>query len=245
VTIGDAITAALTDLGLVAAGEVPAPEDSALALARVNDWLDALTTEGLALFGRTRTTWALTAGVSSYTVGVGQTVNVAPPGGPEAIENLGYLDTSQSPVTEYLLGRPLTEDAYAAIAQKTFASTYPTAWYYRPGATTGTLVAWPVPTSTTLQGVLYTATPLAEFTGLAETLALPPGYRRFIRTNLAVELAPAFEVQPSPVTIELAIASKAAVKRANVREADLSLELVRGLGHARTLSRAQFDGGQF
>lgn len=244
-TIGDAITAALQDLGLVAAGEVPAPEDSAVALDRVNDWLDALTTEGLTLFGRTRTTWALTAGVSDYTVGVGQTVNVARPGGPEFIENIGYQDTSQSPVTEYVLGRPLTEDAYAAIAQKAFQSTYPTAWYYRPGATTGTLTAWPVPTSTTLQGVLYTATPLAEFTSLSDTLALPPGYRRFIRTNLAVELAPTFEVSPSPVLLELAVAAKASVKRANLREHDLSLSLVRGLGSARTVSRAQFDGGQF
>ncbi len=243
-TIGDAITAALQDLGLVAAGEVPAADDSAVALDRVNDWLDALATEGLTLFGRTRTTWALTAGVSSYTVGTGQTVNVARPGGPEAIEAVGYQDTSQSPVTEYLLGRPLTEDAYAAIAQKAFQSTYPTAWYYRPGATTGTLLAWPVPTSSTLQGVLYTATPLAEFAGLTDTLALPPGYRRFIRTNLAVELAPTFAVQPPPVVLELAVASKAAVKRANLRTADLSMAGVPGTRQG-ALSRAGFDGGQF
>ncbi|MEK9722462.1 MAG: hypothetical protein VW405_03110 [Rhodospirillaceae bacterium] len=244
-TIGDAITAALQDLGVVAAGEVPAPEDSALALSRVNDWLDALATEGLTMYGRTRTTWALTSGVSAYSIGSGQTVAVVRPTGPEAILNIGYQDTSLSPVTEYLSGRPLTEDAFASISEKTFESTYPTAWYYNPLYPVGTLTCWPVPTSTTLEGVLYTANPLAEFASLTDTVALPPGYRRFLRTNLAVELAPSFQVQPSPVAVELAVAAKAAIKRANTREMDLSLELVRGLGRHTTVSRSQFDGGWF
>lgn len=244
-TIGDAITAALQDLGVVAAGEVPAPEDSALALARVNDWLDALATEGLTMYGRTRTTWALTSGVNAYSVGSGQTVDVVRPTGPAAILNIGYQDTSLSPVTEYLAGRPLTEDAYAAIRQKTFQSTYPSAWYYDPLYPVGTLTCWPVPTSTTLQGVLYTANPLTEFAALTDTVALPPGYRRFLRSNLAVELAPSFQAQPSPVVLEQAVAAKAAIKRANLREADLSLGLVAGLGRRRTVSRAQFDGGWF
>ena len=73
-TIGDAITAALQDLGVLAAGEVPSADDSTVALARVNDWIDALATEGLTMYGRTRTTWALTAGVSTYSVGDGATV---------------------------------------------------------------------------------------------------------------------------------------------------------------------------
>ena len=138
-TAGDAITAALQDLGVLAAGEVPAADDSALALDRVNDWLDALATEGLTMYGRTRTTWTLTSGVSTYSVGPGAAVNVARPTGTEAIDNLGYVDTSQSPAMEYLLGRPLTEDAWAGIAQKTFQATYPSVWYYDPTFPTGTV----------------------------------------------------------------------------------------------------------
>ena len=97
-TIGDAITAALQDLGVLAAGEVPSADDSTVALARVNDWIDALATEGLTMYGRTRTTWALTAGVSTYSVGDGATVNVARPTGTEAIENLGYLEIGRAHV---------------------------------------------------------------------------------------------------------------------------------------------------
>lgn len=244
-TIGDAITGALQELGVVAAGEVPAADDSQLALDRVNDWLDALQTESLALYGRTRTVWTLTSGVSTYSVGSGQTVDVARPTGPEAILNIGYQNTAWSPVTEYSNGRPLSEDAYAAIRQKAFQSTYPTAWYYDPTYPAGTLTCWPVPTSSTLQGVLYTATPLAQFTSLTDEVALPPGYRRFLRTNLAVELAPAFQVQPSPVLVELAVSTKAAIKRANTRVQDLSLQDVRALGRRTSLSTAQFLGGQF
>ncbi|NCV71604.1 MAG: hypothetical protein EBW55_13090, partial [Betaproteobacteria bacterium] len=97
-----------------------------------------------------------------------------------------------------------------AHAQKTLQATYPGAWYYNPTFPTGTLTCWPVPTSSTLQGVLYTPTPVAEFSALTDVVSLPPGYRRFLRTNLAVELAPTFQVQPSPVAVELAVASKAA-----------------------------------
>jgi hypothetical protein len=244
-TIGDAITAALQDLGVLAAGEVPSADDSTVALARVNDWIDALATEGLTMYGRTRTTWTLASGVSTYSVGDGATVNVARPTGTEAIENLGYLDTAQSPAMEYLLGRPLTDDAYAAIAQKTLQATYPGAWYYNPTFPTGTLTCWPVPTSSTLQGVLYTPTPVAEFSALTDVVSLPPGYRRFLRTNLAVELAPTFQVQPSPVAVELAVASKAAIKRANLREADLGTPLVRGLTRRTMPSLAAFTGGRF
>jgi len=244
-TIGDAITAALQDLGVLAAGEVPAAEDSALALDRVNDWLDALATEGLTMYGRTRTTWTLTSGVSTYSVGDGATVNVARPTGTEAIDNLGYVDTSQSPAMEYLLGRPLTEDAWAGIAQKAFQATYPSVWYYDPTFPTGTLTCWPVPTSSSLQGVLYTPTPLAEFSALTDVVSLPPGYRRFLRTNLAVELAPAFQVSPSPVAVELAVASKAAIKRANTREADLGTPLVRSLGRRNDTSLSSFTRGAF
>ena len=72
------------------------------------------------------------------------------------------------------------------------------------------------------QGVIYTPVPVEEFTSLSATISLPPGYRRFLRTGLAKELASAFD---SPLTADLqqaAMESKADIKRANQRLSDLS-----------------------
>ena len=151
-------------------------------------------------------------------------INCARPTGPLAIDNVGFQDTSVSPTIEYNLGPVLTEDAYAGIAQKGLDSVYPQAVYYNPTYTSGLglIYLWPIPSSLTLEGVIYTLVPVSEFTAISDTIALPPGYRRFMRTNLAKELASAFD---SPLTIDIqqaAMESKADVKRANERLMDLS-----------------------
>lgn len=219
-TIGDEITAALQDLNLLAAGRTPAADDSALALSRVNDWIDGLATEPLTIHQITRSTWTITT-ASSYTVGTGATVSVARPDRASDITNIGYQDTSVSPTLETLFGRVLTEDEYEGIAQKGLTGVYPQAWYYSPTVATGTLKPWPVPTGSSLQGVIYTRTPLAEFTALTDTITLPRGYRRFFRTNLLIEMADAFNADVSPRQERLARESKSAIKRTNMRHQDL------------------------
>lgn len=223
-TIGDAITAALQDLGVIQAGETPSAEDSALALSRINEWIDGLANEGLTLYSVTRTTWTMVSGTSSYAIATGGTVNIARPVSPNAILNIGYIDTSQDPDLEINLGPILTEDAYALLPQKALTAVYPSFWYYRPTYPSGALLPWPVPTSSTLEGVIYTQAQLSEFSGLTDSLALPPGYKRFVRTNLTLEMAGAFDAQPSPALIQAAIESKATLKRTNTRLLDLSVD---------------------
>jgi hypothetical protein len=223
VTIGDVITGALQDLTVLAAGESPSDEDMDLALSRVNDWIDSLQNEGLTLYTVTRTTWTITT-AASYTVGTGATVNVSRPVGPEAILNIGYQDTSVSPTLERLQGPVLTEDAYAGLAQKTLTGVYPQVWYYNPTMATGTLRPWPVPTSSTLQGVLYSKAAISEFATAATTITLPPGYRRFFRSHLTIELAAAFTKPIPPQVATIAVTSKAAIKRVNHRASDMSVD---------------------
>lgn len=223
-TIGDSITATLQDLGVIQAGETPSNEDSALALSRVNEWIDGLANEGLTLYTVTRTTWTIVANTTSYNIATGATINVARPVSPNAILNIGFQDTSFTPTQEYNLGPVLTEDAYALLPQKALTSPYPSYFYYRNTFPTGVLLPWPVPTSSTLEGVIYTQGQLSEFTALTDSVSLPPGYRRFFRTQLAIEIASAFDATPSPAVIQAAIESKATIKRTNVRLDDLSLD---------------------
>jgi hypothetical protein len=222
VTVQDLITASLQDLRVIQTGAVVSADDAALGLSRLNDWINALATEDLTVYTILRTTWTLST-AASYTIGAGATVNVARPTGPMAVENIGFQDTSVSPTIEYQLGPVLTVDAYAGIAQKALTSVYPQNWYYDPTFTSGfgTLYPYPVPTSTTLEGVIYTQSPVAEFDAITDTIALPPGYRRFLRTGLAMELSSAFDAGLSPALQLAAVESKADVKRANMRLRDL------------------------
>src|SRR5919198_3245360 len=227
-TVSDLINAALIELGVLGEGEVASADGAAYAFDRLNDWIDSLATEQLTVYQITRTTWTLTS-AATISVGSGATVNTARPVSAEVIDNIGFIDTSVSPNQEYLLGPVLTEDAYAAIPQKSLTAPYPTAFYYAPTYPTGTLKPFPLPTNASLQGVIYAPTPVSEFAALTTTLALPPGYRRFLRTNLALEIAPAFNATVGDDLKARAADSKAAVKRTNTRLSDLHIGVVGAL----------------
>lgn len=224
-TLADLFARALFDLKVYGAGQVLTADDAQLCLDTFNDWIDALQGEGQTVFTITRITWTIVNGTPSYTIGIGATINAIRPTGPLVIPNIGFQDASVTPPYERLFGQPLSEDDYAAIPFKTLTAVYPNAAYYNPrfGSTGFGLVSlFPIPTSSSLTGVIYTPSPVTEFTAITDTLSVPPGYRRFYRTNLAIELAAAFDAQIPPQLIGAALESKANIKRANERLADLS-----------------------
>ena len=220
-TVADIIKAALQDLNAYQAGETPSSEDLALGLDRLNGLLNQWAGERLLIYQITRTTFTIVSGTASYTVGSGATVNIPRP---LFIQHVYFQDTSFDPDLEMTLS-PLTDDAYALIPQKALTNTYPTCWYYNPTFTSaspyGTLTFWPVPTSSTIEGVIYAATQLSEYSATSDTFSLPPGYSRMVRTNLALELAAPFEKEPSVALVNMATESKTLVQRENTRLMDL------------------------
>ncbi|HEX6038915.1 hypothetical protein [Longimicrobium sp.] len=229
-TLSELAEGALRRLGVLAAGEVMSAEDSAIALAAVNSLLDQWAGERLVIYSPSvRTTWTISANYGEYSVGSGSDINVARP---VYINDVRLIQTTPNPDLETSLVR-LTDQGYADIAEKAATATLPTSWYYNPTYPTGTLKLWPVPTSSALQGALYAPGAVAEFSAMSESVSLPPGYRRMIETNLAVELGPMFTRQ---IPGELAMAareSKDTVKRANYRMSDLSFEAGALVGGAR------------
>lgn len=224
-TVQDLLTSALTDLGVIQAGETPTAADSEIAFARFNDWLNGNKLLAGLIFQTVRTTWALT-GAASYTVGVGGTLSIQRPISPSDITALTFYDTTVSPILEMALVL-FTDDQYFAIPQKGLTSVYPVGFHYEAtyGATGfGTLAPWPIPTSSTLRGVVYAKTSLDEFTATSDTVSVPPGYRRFFRTNLAIELASAFGVPVPPQVEQIARMSMHDVKTANLRMTDLDID---------------------
>lgn len=217
----DLIDSALREIGVLAASETAPAQDATDALARLNRYLDRLATEKLTIYTRTRTTWTLTSGDGSYTVGPLVTDVVM--ARPVFVDEVHYIDRETDPDTEYPLDR-LTEQAYAAIAQKDQTALRPQAWYYNPTFPNATLILWPAPTDDNLHGAIYAWTALTQIASLATVISLPPGYEEMLLTNLALLLCPTYERQPSPVLVETARETKAAIKRANRRPQDMSFE---------------------
>ncbi len=225
-TAGELIQSALQRLSYVQAGESPSSEDSALGLLRLNDLLDAYGTESLTIYSILRTLWTISSSegtiANPYTVGSGGDIAIVRP---VFLDDIRFQDTSISPTLEYPL-TVLTEAAWIAIPQKGLTGTYPTMAYYNPTFTTarGSLYLLPIPSSTTLQGVLYSKVAVPQFTATSDSVSLPPGYARFFRDNLAIEMAPDLRAS---VTAELALSareSKAQIKRANMRISDMQLD---------------------
>ena len=60
-TVSELITAAMQDLRILQVGETASANDAAYALARLNDWINSMATEGLTIYGQARTVWTITA----------------------------------------------------------------------------------------------------------------------------------------------------------------------------------------
>jgi len=218
VTASDLVIAAIQRL--TGDNSLPSPDDTAMALSRLNDLIDQWSIEGLMITTLSRVTWTIT-GASSYTVGLTGTIVIDRPSNAEDLV-FALLDNSQSPPLE--IGRDnYTEAQYQAIPQKTLTATWPLGFYYNPTTPLGTLTPWPVPTGSSLQGVMYAANPAGEL-ALTDVLTLASGSRRLYRDRLAMELAADFNL-PIPAAIAQAAADATAVfKRSNIRMVELGNE---------------------
>jgi hypothetical protein len=208
-TVAKLIRAAFRRIGVIEETEALSAEAEEDGLDYLNDLIDTWKVERLLISELARTTWLIMPNQQDYSVGGAR---------PTFIDHVAYEDLTTNPVEEYSLGDPLTRDQWMAIPQKTMRSTLPASAYYRPTMPTGTISLFPVPTATNLRGVLYAPNPVQEFTSTDQLIVLPPGYRRFLRENLAVELWPEWRTgeSPDPVLVRNAGESKRLIKTFNV-----------------------------
>jgi len=218
--VRDIIGDALRELGVLGAGEPLSDDEATNGLAILNDLVDSLSAERLAIFKVVRTLFSIVSGTQDYTVGTGGTVNVARP---VFLDGVALVDTAPTPDFETPLGS-FTEAGWASVPDKAVTGPRPNAYYYTPTFPLGTLSLWPAPTDSGLQGVVYAPQAVSEFTALDDAISLPPGYRRMLKKNLAIELAPSYERPASDELRRAAVESKAIVKRANIRSAEMSID---------------------
>jgi hypothetical protein len=104
---------------------------------------------------------------------------------------------------------------------------------------------WPKPTDATAQIVTYAPlSPLKAVASLDTTISTPEGWARALHYNLAIEVALDNGVEPPARVVEIAIDSKATIKRLNEGLLD-ELKIDRALLGNPVWSNARNDFNDF
>jgi len=153
----------------------------------------------------TRETFDLSASTASYSVGSGQTIDTTWPN----IVDSAFIRNDD---TDYPLYVFSAKD-YAYIERKADADR-PLCLYYERTYPYGTFFFWPTPNQTYTVH-LYSKKPFTEYTSGETTLTLPPEYYPAMIYNLAVELAPEYEKEPSNTVLRRAASTLKTLKAMN------------------------------
>lgn len=209
VTANDIIKRAYKILGDVGAGESLTAAQASDGLEALNAMLDSFSIERLMIYHIQQETLTWPTNTSSRTIGSGADFDTHRP---DRIEVGTYFKDSND--IAYGVDVIRNRAVYDTIYDKTVTSSYPELLMYDPSVTWGTIYVYPVPNQA-LTLYLNSWQPLQIFDTLTEALTLPPGYRRMLSYNLAVELEPESGLVLPITAHRIANQSKSIVKRQN------------------------------
>lgn len=211
-TVANLITGALEDLGAVALGETPEASEFAACLRALNNMIETWNTESLMVYNIAPHVFTYVAGQASYTLGTGGDFNMTRPIKIESAYNRTGTGSNQ---VDYPMLVTDNANIYSDIITKQVQTTLPVVMYYDGNFPLQSCYFWPVPSNTTYAPVLWTWEQIASFAATEDVITLPPGYKRALQKNLAVEVAPAYGKAVSNDLKEQAVDSKAQLKRNN------------------------------
>lgn len=233
----DLVSASLRKIGAIASGESVEAASSSDALDELNRMLATWSTEGLLVYSKVRETFTLTGGTGAYSMGTGATFNTSRP--------IKIVDAAISISNLEYRMRIITVDEFARVALKSLQGIpgylYPEGTYPNE-----TLNFYPVPT-TGYTFVCYSWKALTSVASLSTTISFPPGYEDACIYNLAVRLAPEYGRPLDQAVVEIAVNTKAAIKRLNSKPQFLYADnaLVQMGANGRPMSITAFNSGDF
>lgn len=208
ITVKDVIDRAFRLLQVSSEDQTPTDSEYADALYALRGMLDAWSVDSMLVYQVTREQFTLTT-TNPVTIGPGGTLNTTRP-----VRLLEAYFAATGTGVDFPIEIVEAED-YAAVRLKSLQTAYPTYLYCDYGVPLANIYLYPVTTGGTL--TLWSEKELPEYLLTSTPLTLPPGYRRAIEYNLAVEMAPEFQVAAGPDVEKLAVSSLAAIKRRNNR----------------------------
>lgn len=167
--------------------------------------LDSWSIQPGMIFTETQEDFTLVAGDGEYTIGSGGNFNTTRP---TKILNANVVFSNIIEQVEIY-----SREQWANIGDTSISST-PEVLYYDGNYPLGTIRLYPIPAAAdTLR--LFSQKPLTNVSALSDVLAMPPGYERTLRYNLAVEIAPEYGKSASTDVKDIAFESKNAVMAQN------------------------------
>jgi hypothetical protein len=205
VTVLDLLKSSLRAIQVLAPGRTPGPSETTDALTVLNAMLRSWATNRLIVHAIARAEYSVPA-QASYTIGPDGDIDATRPVKIQAAARLSNGEEIPLELFEYT------------------ASPSRAGLYYNASWPLGTLRIHPAPVEG-LTLVLYTQEVFSEITDTEDDVEFPPGYEDAIRYNLAVRLAPEWGRVASPLVIDFARTSLAAIQSLNLPKPDLSIDL--------------------
>jgi len=200
----DIITGAAKLLGVVFKSETLSADEANDGLVALNDMLDTWSNDNLITYAYTLESFNLT-GVATYTIGSGGVFNTSRPIDiATAVVRYASIDYPLQVISQeqYQLEIPIKSISYPIPQYLTYDNGYPL----------GTISIYAVPTAGSTLRMLSNK-PLTNISALTTTIDLPPGWKRALKNNLAIELAPEYGAEIPQSVIANAKTSLGAIKR--------------------------------
>jgi hypothetical protein len=234
-TVGDMVRSSMRKAGVLAAGEPLPPEEGGDALELFATMVDAWSLEALLIPTVNVVTHTLVSGIAEYTIGIYPSPQPIPlpsnhieTARPQKIISMLIRDSAG---TDFHL-RTMEAKQYALISRKT-TEARPSRMYMRDGWPLNTILFDTVPYAdeTLIMEVIQPLHEILPVASLTEVVNLPPGYKKVLIDNLAVEIAPEWQQEVSKVVAVNAVQGKKRIKSSNYR--DIVLRVDRALSDKR------------
>lgn len=208
-TAADQINGAMRLLNILDQDDTADATQLANGLTALNQMIDSWNTERLSIYSTQDQQFTWTAGNASRTLGpTGNFIGNRP----VLLDDSTYYKNASTGVSYGVSF--INQEQYDAIALKTATTTYPQVMFINMDYPNITMYVYPVPT-TDLEWHFISVTEITQPATSATTLALPPGYLRAFKYNLALEIAAEYGLQADPRVVRIADISKRNLKRIN------------------------------
>lgn len=189
------IEGALRKLGVLASGESATSAQISDGSSALNALVKAFHADGMPLWAITSTSFTVTDGTASYTIGVGQTVNaVAPLKVLQALYTLTGTGVSAVPMNVY------NRYDFNVLPDDSTVEGNPVNLYYQPTAPatdfTGTIKLWPVPDNSTTSITIHYQRPFQDMDGATNNFDFPAHWIQALIFSLAWSLSSEYGIPP-------------------------------------------------
>ncbi len=213
-TVLQLIILAMKQAGILGVGQSLLAEDSNDAFSLANMMLAQWAVRRWLVYGLQDTALDST-GAESYTLGAGGNFNIP------YTDHLGgayfrFLNATGTQQPDFPLQVITAYEDYARIRLKTL-STWPNYVFYDAAYPLANVYFWPIPQAAMYQLHVLTKQPLTAFSGLTQTINLPPQYQEAILYNLGIRLRTHYQLPADPMLNKLAADALQTLRSANAQ----------------------------